>query len=258
MAQEEEAAPTPSCSASWQQQQQQHQQQQQEDASEVASVPPRAEPRPWVSWPGCRQCDALFQRPSVDDDARGREKKKKAYLHCAVEEKAEEGGRRRLEAQMKDERYERETVRLLSEIKSEIVADNNDNDNNGVADENNDDDDDDYDDDDEDADDNDADDENDDADDDTDDDRENERPVIVISETEDSIVEISDGEAGDFDLNDKERPSQSKKFEDNDLDALLNEDSCQTLQELSTSLGVDLSTVGNRLKSLDMIQKEGY
>ncbi|XP_020298921.1 uncharacterized protein LOC109863139, partial [Pseudomyrmex gracilis] len=141
----------------------------------------------------------------------------------------EELRRRRLEAQMEDERYERETVRLLSEIENEIIADNTDN--NGVADENDDDDndddedaddnndagnddDDDYDnDDDEDADDNnDADDKNDDDDDDydddedaddnndaddenddTDDDGEDER-LVIISETEDSIVKISEGE----------------------------------------------------------------
>ncbi|KAG5326614.1 MOS1T transposase, partial [Pseudoatta argentina] len=60
--------------------------------------------------------------------------------------------------------------------------------------------------------------------------------------------------AGDFDLDDKERPGQ----EDNNLQALLNENSCQTLKELSTSLEVDFSTIGKRLKSLDMIQKEGH
>ncbi|KAG5314671.1 MOS1T transposase, partial [Pseudoatta argentina] len=63
--------------------------------------------------------------------------------------------------------------------------------------------------------------------------------------------------AGDFDLDDKERPGQPKKFEDNDLQALLNENSCQTLKELST-LEVDFSTIGKLLKSLGMIQKEGH
>lgn len=64
--------------------------------------------------------------------------------------------------------------------------------------------------------------------------------------------------AGDFDLDDKERPGQPKKFQDNELEALLNEDASQTLHELSTSLGVDLSTVGKRLKNLGIIQKEGH
>jgi len=63
--------------------------------------------------------------------------------------------------------------------------------------------------------------------------------------------------SGDFDLEDKERPGQPKKFKDEELEALLEENSSQTLEELSTSLGVDLSTVGKRLKALGMIQKEG-
>jgi len=63
--------------------------------------------------------------------------------------------------------------------------------------------------------------------------------------------------SGDFDTEDKERPGQPKKFEDEELEALLDEDPCQTLQELSESLGVDLSTVGKRLKAMGMIQKQG-
>lgn len=63
---------------------------------------------------------------------------------------------------------------------------------------------------------------------------------------------------GDFDTDDKERPGQPKKFEDEELEALLNEDSCQTLQELSESLGVDLSTVGKRIKAMGMIHKQGH
>lgn len=64
--------------------------------------------------------------------------------------------------------------------------------------------------------------------------------------------------SGDFDLEDKERPGQPKKFEDKELETLLEENSTQTLEELSTSLGVDFSTVGKRLKALRMIQKEGH
>lgn len=64
--------------------------------------------------------------------------------------------------------------------------------------------------------------------------------------------------SGDFDLEDKERPGQPKKFEDEELEELLNEDSCQTLQELATSLAVDLSTVSKRLKTLGMTHKQGY
>jgi [histone H3]-lysine36 N-dimethyltransferase SETMAR len=63
--------------------------------------------------------------------------------------------------------------------------------------------------------------------------------------------------SGDFDTEDKERPGQPKKFEDEELEALLDEDSCQTLQELSESLGVVVSTVLRRLKAMGMIQKQG-
>lgn len=51
---------------------------------------------------------------------------------------------------------------------------------------------------------------------------------------------------------DKERPGQPKKFEDGELEALL-EDSCQTLKELSEILNVDESTVSKRLKTMGMI-----
>jgi len=54
---------------------------------------------------------------------------------------------------------------------------------------------------------------------------------------------------GVFDVEDKERPGQPKKFEDGELEALLDEDSCQTQQELADSLGVDRSTVAKRLKA---------
>lgn len=62
---------------------------------------------------------------------------------------------------------------------------------------------------------------------------------------------------GDFDVEDKERPGQPKKFEDEDLKTLLSEDSCQTQEELAKSLGVDQSTISRRLKALGMIQKQG-
>ena len=63
--------------------------------------------------------------------------------------------------------------------------------------------------------------------------------------------------SGDFKLEDKERPGQPKKFEDEELESLLNVDQCQTLQELSESLGVDESTVSKRLKTMGLIQKQG-
>ncbi|XP_018404587.1 PREDICTED: tyrosine-protein kinase receptor torso-like [Cyphomyrmex costatus] len=60
---------------------------------------------------------------------------------------------------------------------------------------------------------------------------------------------------GNFDTEDKERPGQSKKFEDKEVEALLDEDPSQT-QELAKSLNVDRSTIFRRLKAIGMIQKQ--
>lgn len=62
----------------------------------------------------------------------------------------------------------------------------------------------------------------------------------------------------DFNLGDKERSGAPKKFEDEELEELLNQDSCQTLAELAKSLRVDDTTVSKRLKALGMIQKQGH
>lgn len=62
----------------------------------------------------------------------------------------------------------------------------------------------------------------------------------------------------DFDLDDKERSGAPKKFEDKELEELLDEDPCQTLIELGKSLQVDDTTVSKRLKALGMIQKQGH
>ena len=44
--------------------------------------------------------------------------------------------------------------------------------------------------------------------------------------------------SGDFGLEDEERPRQPKKFEDEELEALLDEDCSQTQEELAESFGV--------------------
>lgn len=62
---------------------------------------------------------------------------------------------------------------------------------------------------------------------------------------------------GDFDVSDKERPGQPKKFEDRELEALLEEDPCQTQGQLAESLGVGRRTIGDRLKAIGKILKEG-
>ncbi|KAG5319672.1 MOS1T transposase, partial [Pseudoatta argentina] len=62
----------------------------------------------------------------------------------------------------------------------------------------------------------------------------------------------------DFELEDKERSGAPKKFQDKELEQLLDEDPSQTLSELGKILQVDESTVSKRLKGLGMIQKQGY
>jgi len=62
----------------------------------------------------------------------------------------------------------------------------------------------------------------------------------------------------DFYVEGKERSAAPKKFEDEELKALLHEDSCQTLAELAESLEIDHTTVSKRLKVLKMIQKQGH
>lgn len=61
----------------------------------------------------------------------------------------------------------------------------------------------------------------------------------------------------DFDIKDKERPGQPKRFEDAELVALLDEDPCQTQEELAISLKVTHQAISKRLKALGMIQKQG-
>ncbi|KAG5313046.1 MOS1T transposase, partial [Pseudoatta argentina] len=62
----------------------------------------------------------------------------------------------------------------------------------------------------------------------------------------------------DFQLEDKERSGVPKKFQDKELEQLLDEDPSQTLSELGKILQVDESTVSKRLKGLGMIQKQGH
>jgi len=61
----------------------------------------------------------------------------------------------------------------------------------------------------------------------------------------------------DFDVGDKERSGILKKFENEELETLLREDSCQTLAELVESLEVDHTTVSKHLKALGMINSKG-
>jgi len=48
---------------------------------------------------------------------------------------------------------------------------------------------------------------------------------------------------GDFSVEDKPRSGQPKKFEDKELETLLEEDQSQTQEELAESLGVTQQTI---------------
>ena len=58
-------------------------------------------------------------------------------------------------------------------------------------------------------------------------------------------------------VEDKERSGRPKVYEDAELEALLDEDSCQTQKELALTLGVTQQTISYLLKSMGMIQKQG-
>ncbi|KAL4089968.1 hypothetical protein QTP88_024895 [Uroleucon formosanum] len=62
---------------------------------------------------------------------------------------------------------------------------------------------------------------------------------------------------GDFDVEDKHGGGREKTFKDEQLEALLDEDSCQTQEKLAELLGVSQQAISKRLKALGMIQKEG-
>ncbi|UYV65578.1 SETMAR [Cordylochernes scorpioides] len=62
---------------------------------------------------------------------------------------------------------------------------------------------------------------------------------------------------GDFDTRDKERGGRPIKFEEAELEALLDEDSSQTQEELAETLGVTQQAISNRLKFMGMVQKQG-
>ena len=50
-------------------------------------------------------------------------------------------------------------------------------------------------------------------------------------------------------MEDEERPGQPKKFKDEELEALLDEDYWQTQEELAESLGVTQAAISKRLKA---------
>jgi len=62
---------------------------------------------------------------------------------------------------------------------------------------------------------------------------------------------------GNFSVEDKPRSGQPKKFEDKELEALLEEDQSQTQKKLAESLEVIQQAVSVRLRTMGMIQKQG-
>ena len=61
---------------------------------------------------------------------------------------------------------------------------------------------------------------------------------------------------GDFGIEDKPRSGQPKKFEDKELEALLEEDQSQTQEELA-SLRITQQAVSVQLRAMGMIQNQG-
>ena len=62
---------------------------------------------------------------------------------------------------------------------------------------------------------------------------------------------------GDFDVDNRPREGRPKTFEDAELETLLDEDSCQTHEELASALGVTRQAISKRFHGLAMIQKQG-
>ena len=62
---------------------------------------------------------------------------------------------------------------------------------------------------------------------------------------------------GDFDVEDRHSGGREKVFKDAELEALLEEDSCQNQEELARSLGVTQQAISKRFKAMGMIQKQG-
>ena len=60
---------------------------------------------------------------------------------------------------------------------------------------------------------------------------------------------------GDFDVADKEYGKPSKKYEDVELQALLDEDDSQTQKQLAEQLSVSQQAVSNRLREMKRFKK---
>jgi len=61
----------------------------------------------------------------------------------------------------------------------------------------------------------------------------------------------------DFDVEDRHSGGREKVLEDAELEAFLEQDSCQNQEELARSLGVTQQAISKRFKVMGMIQKQG-
>lgn len=59
-----------------------------------------------------------------------------------------------------------------------------------------------------------------------------------------------------FCLEDDSRPDAEKKFEDEELQSLLDEDPCQTQTELAEQLGVSQKAISDRLHAMGKIKRK--
>lgn len=63
--------------------------------------------------------------------------------------------------------------------------------------------------------------------------------------------------SGDFNVEDKERSGRPEKFEETELQALLDENACQTQRELAMELNVTQATISQHLHAMGKIRKLG-
>ena len=62
---------------------------------------------------------------------------------------------------------------------------------------------------------------------------------------------------GDFHVDDRSREGRPKTFEDAELEALLDEDPCQTQEELASAFGLTRQAISKRLHALGIMLKRG-
>ena len=68
---------------------------------------------------------------------------------------------------------------------------------------------------------------------------------------------VSGFKNSDFNVEDRHSGGREKVFEDAELEALLEQNSCQNQEELARSLGVTQQAISKRFKAMGMIQKQG-